>query len=135
MSRLFYTNIAGGCLARLTPAFTWRVTQRAHGRASSKLLIGMRPANFAGRRTVSLCTDHVACVSAYEKSKSKFISPVTLAAKHVYEVRPREDKRGVERDSDVLPFGRLWYAGPDAVANAIGYAEHRSRSHRALIHA
>jgi hypothetical protein len=34
---------------------------------------------------------------------------------------------------DVLPFGRLWYAGPNAVANAIGYAEHRSRSHRAVI--
>jgi hypothetical protein len=35
--------------------------------------------------------------------------------------------------SDVLPFGRLWYAGPNAVANAIGYAEHRSRSHDAVI--
>jgi hypothetical protein len=27
----------------------------------------------------------------------------------------------------------LWYAEPDAVANAIGYAMHRSRSHRAVI--
>jgi hypothetical protein len=27
----------------------------------------------------------------------------------------------------------LWYAGPKAVANAIGYAEHRSRSHDAVI--
>jgi hypothetical protein len=35
--------------------------------------------------------------------------------------------------SDVLPFGALWYAGPDAVANAIEYAEHRSRSHDAVI--
>ena len=35
--------------------------------------------------------------------------------------------------SDVLPFGRLWYAGPNAVLNAIGYAEHRSRSHHAVI--
>jgi hypothetical protein len=25
--------------------------------------------------------------------------------------------------SDVLPFGRLWYGGPDAVRNALGYAE------------
>jgi hypothetical protein len=33
----------------------------------------------------------------------------------------------------VLPFGRLWYSGPDAVANAIGYAEHRSRSYHAVI--
>jgi hypothetical protein len=33
----------------------------------------------------------------------------------------------------VLPFGRLWYDGPTAVANAIGYAEHRSRSHDVVI--
>jgi hypothetical protein len=34
---------------------------------------------------------------------------------------------------EVLPFGRLWYGEPNAVANAIGYAEHRSRSHHAVI--
>jgi hypothetical protein len=38
---------------------------------------------------------------------------------HVYEVRPRSDKRGVDLISDVLPFGRLWYGEPDAVSNAI----------------
>jgi hypothetical protein len=52
---------------------------------------------------------------------------------HVYEVRPRKDHRGVNLISDALPFGRLWYAGPNAVANAIGYAEHRSDSHDAVI--
>jgi hypothetical protein len=46
--------------------------------------------------------------------------------KHVYEVRPRKDHRGVDLISGVLPFGRLWYDTPD---NAIGYAMHRSRSH------
>jgi hypothetical protein len=50
---------------------------------------------------------------------------------HIYEVRPRNDKCGVDLISDALPFGRLWYAGPDAVANAIGYAKFRSRSHDA----
>jgi hypothetical protein len=50
---------------------------------------------------------------------------------HVYEVRPRTDKRGVDPISDVLPFGRLW--GPNAVGNAIGYASHSSRSHGAVI--
>ena len=35
--------------------------------------------------------------------------------------------------SDALPFGRLWYKGPNAVSNAIGYAEHYSRSHHAVI--
>jgi len=49
---------------------------------------------------------------------------------HVYEVRPRKDKRGVDLISDVLPFGRLWYETPD---NAIGYAMHSSRSHHAVI--
>jgi hypothetical protein len=42
-------------------------------------------------------------------------------------------KRGVDLISDALPFGRLWYGEPNAVANAIGYATHRSRSHDAVI--
>jgi len=33
----------------------------------------------------------------------------------------------------MLPFGRLWYGEPKAVANAIGHAQHRSRSHHAVI--
>jgi hypothetical protein len=33
---------------------------------------------------------------------------------HVYEVRPRKDKRGVDLISDALPFGRLWYGEPNA---------------------
>jgi hypothetical protein len=52
---------------------------------------------------------------------------------HAYEVRPRKDHRGVDLISDALPFGRLWYAEPDAIANAIGYAKHRSRSQDAVI--
>ncbi len=54
-------------------------------------------------------------------------------AVHVYAVRPRKDHRGVNLIPDVLPFGRLCYAGPNAISNAIGYAEHRSRSHDAVI--
>jgi hypothetical protein len=54
-------------------------------------------------------------------------------AMHVYEVRPRKDKRGVDLISDALPFGRLWYGEPNAVSNAIGYAMHSSRSHDAVI--
>ena len=52
---------------------------------------------------------------------------------HVYEVRPRKDKRGVDLISDALPFGRLWYGEPNAIGNAIGYAKHYSRSHDAVI--
>ena len=52
---------------------------------------------------------------------------------HVYKVRPPKDKRGADLISDALPFGGLWYAGPNAVSNAIGYAVHYSRSADAVI--
>ena len=55
------------------------------------------------------------------------------SSQHLYEVRPRKDKRGFDLISDVLPFGRLWYGDTNAVANAVGYAEHCSRSHHAVI--
>jgi hypothetical protein len=48
-------------------------------------------------------------------------------------VRPLKDRRGFDLISDALPFGRLWYYGPEAAANAIGYAKFYSRSHRAVI--
>jgi hypothetical protein len=32
----------------------------------------------------------------------------------VYEVRPRKDHRGFDLISDGLPFGGLWYEGPNA---------------------
>jgi hypothetical protein len=48
-------------------------------------------------------------------------------------IRPLKDKRGVDLISDALPCGGLWYAGSTAVVNAIGYAEHRIRSHDAVI--
>jgi hypothetical protein len=51
----------------------------------------------------------------------------------LFEIRPRKDKRGVDLISDALPFGRLWYDGPNVASNAIGYAKFRSRSHDAVI--
>jgi hypothetical protein len=56
-----------------------------------------------------------------------------IKTKHVYEVRPRKDKRGFDLISDALPFGRLWYGEPDAISNAISYAKFHGRSHRAVI--
>jgi hypothetical protein len=50
--------------------------------------------------------------------------------RHVYEVRSRKDKRGVDLISDALPFGRLWYTKPD---DAIGFAKFYNRSHDAVI--
>jgi len=36
---------------------------------------------------------------------------------------PRKDKRGADLIYDALPFGGLWYGGPNAISNAIGYAQ------------
>ncbi|HEY6155643.1 MAG TPA: hypothetical protein VIW07_18040 [Candidatus Udaeobacter sp.] len=54
-------------------------------------------------------------------------------SQHIYEVRPRADKRGVDLTSDALPFGRLWYGEPDAITSAISYAKFFSRSQDAVI--
>ena len=53
-----------------------------------------------------------------------------ISPQHVYEVRPRKDKRGVDLISDVLPLGGLWYTKPD---DAVSYAKFFSRSHDAAI--
>jgi hypothetical protein len=55
------------------------------------------------------------------------------SSQHVYEIRPRQNHRGVDLISDARPFGRLWYGGLNAVSNAVDYAKFRSRSHRAVI--
>jgi hypothetical protein len=55
------------------------------------------------------------------------------SSQHVYEVRPRKDRRGVDLVSDALPFGRLWYGEPSAISNAVDYAKFFSRSHDAVI--
>jgi len=44
-----------------------------------------------------------------------------------------QDKRSVDLISNALPVGRLWYGEPNAVRNAIGYAQFYSRSHDAVI--
>jgi hypothetical protein len=66
---------------------------------------------------------------------NEFIATMMSSTKraHIYEVRPRKDKRGADLISDVLPFGRLWYGEPSAISNAIDYAKFRSRSHNAVI--
>jgi hypothetical protein len=56
-----------------------------------------------------------------------------MTGKDIYEVHPRKDQRGVDLISDALPFGRLWYGGPTATVNAVGYAQFYGRSHDAVI--
>jgi hypothetical protein len=52
------------------------------------------------------------------------------SSKHVYEVRPRKDRRGFDVISDALPFGRLRYV---AIAQAVDYVKFYSRSHPVII--
>jgi hypothetical protein len=75
----------------------------------------------------------MSAADAIENSIHRWIKSVDKGTVHIYEVRPRKDKRGVDLISDALPFGRLWYGEPDAVSNAIGYASHYSRSQGAVI--
>jgi hypothetical protein len=49
-------------------------------------------------------------------------------AQDVYEIRPRKDRDGFDLISDCLQRGPIWYAGPDAVRNAVSFAKYRSRS-------
>ena len=42
---------------------------------------------------------------------------------HVYEVRPRIDKRGFDLISDVLPSGRLWYGEPNVLPERIYHTD------------
>jgi hypothetical protein len=56
-----------------------------------------------------------------------------MTSSHAYEVRPRKDHCGVNLISDALPFGRLWYGEPNALANAVDYAKFYSRSRHAVI--
>ena len=59
-----------------------------------------------------------------------------LRASHdLYEVRPRKDNDGFDLMSNLFRYGPIWYAGPDAVRNAVAYANYRSlsRSHQAKI--
>jgi len=59
-------------------------------------------------------------------------APPTIST-HVYKIRPRADKRGVNLISDALRYSPLWYAGPNAVSNAISFAKSNSRPLDAVI--
>jgi hypothetical protein len=69
---------------------------------------GLRP--YENHNTVSLACSDAGFDGAYRML-------------HAYEIRPRKDHRGVDLISDALPFGRLWYGEPNAISNAMGYAQ------------
>ena len=57
------------------------------------------------------------------------------SAQDVYEVCPRKNQDGFDLISDRLPYGPIWYAGPDAIRYAAAYARYHSwsQSRRAII--
>jgi len=74
-----------------------------------------------------------AILGRHSSDRDLRLSNTALKPTHIYGVRPRKDHRGVDLIFDALPFGRLWYGEPNAISNAIDYAKHRSRTHRAVI--
>jgi hypothetical protein len=69
------------------------------------------------------------------KAKRKGQAPSLTTGPDVYEIRPRKGSDGIDLISDRFRYGPIWYAGPDAVRNAVAYAKYRSlsRSQRAII--
>jgi hypothetical protein len=67
---------------------------------------------------------------SYENSRV-----VDAPAADVYEIRPRKEGDGFDLISDRLGSAPIWYAGPDAVRNAVAYAKYCSwsRSCRTII--
>jgi hypothetical protein len=49
-------------------------------------------------------------------------------AQDVYEIRPRKGGDGFDLISDRFRRGPIWYAGPDAVRNAVAFAKYCSHS-------
>jgi len=54
-------------------------------------------------------------------------------SQHLYEIRPRQDRRGFDLIGDCLPLGVLWFEGPEAINEAVKYARFFSRSRPAVI--
>jgi hypothetical protein len=89
----------------------------------------------AASKTTRAFLHRYTSLESFLKAKWQMMQPPTTSqtSTHVYEVRPRADHSGVDLISDVLPFGPLWYTGPNAISNAIKYAKSSSRSHDAVI--
>lgn len=57
----------------------------------------------------------------------------SIRSTHIYEIRLRADKHGFDLSSDTLPYSPLWYRGPNAIAEAVGYAKSYSQPHPVVI--
>src|SRR5262249_40266557 len=80
----------------------------------------------AERITKDECTVSVERRAAMEAKRKGQNSQGLTTGHDVYEVRPRKGRDGVDLISDRFRCGPIWYAGPDAVRNAVAYAKYRS---------
>jgi hypothetical protein len=132
----------GGCDIRpkldrieiaLATAHRWQTIAKLRWQMVAKLpaVLLLRVAS----QTTRAFSHRSASLESFLKAKWHMIRPPAppMISTHVYEVRPRADKGGVDLISDALRFGALWYAGPNAVSNALGFAKFNSRSHHAVI--
>jgi hypothetical protein len=55
------------------------------------------------------------------------------SSQHIYEIRPRKDRRGIDLIGERLPLGVLWFEGPDAIEDAVNYARSFSHPHPAIV--
>jgi hypothetical protein len=70
-------------------------------------------------------------------AQQRWVKPYRLkhstTSVHIYKIRPRADKCSFDLIGDGLPYSPLWYRGPNAIKDALGYVKFRSRSHDARI--
>src|SRR5262245_2105789 len=55
------------------------------------------------------------------------------SSQHVYEIRARKDRRGIDLIGERLPLSALRFEGPDAIEDAVNYARSFSYPHPAII--
>jgi len=117
----------------LATAHRWQTIAKLRWQMVAKLLgVLLRRVDSQTTMVFSHC---YASLESFLKAKWHMIRPPAppTVSTHLYEIRPRADKHGVDVISDVLQFSPLWFAGPNAISNAVSYAKFYSRSHAAVI--
>jgi hypothetical protein len=117
----------------LAIAHRWQMVAKRRWQMVTKPL-GVLLQRVASQTTMAFSHCYTSLESSL-KAKWHMIRPATppTVSTHLYEIRPRADKHGVDLISDVLQFSPLWFAGPNAISNAISFAKSNSRSHDAGI--
>ena len=117
----------------LATAHRWQTIGKLRWQMVAKLL-GVLLRRVASRTAIAFSHCYGSLESSLKAKWQRMRPPKTpTVSTHLYEIRPRADKHGVDLISDVLHFSPLWFAGPNEVSNAIGFAKFYSCSHDAVI--